>query len=76
AVDAAQLNLDRSVIRSPVDGYHNDRAPREHEFVTAGRPLLSVVDSASLNIEGYIEQTKLYGIHVGHALHIMVIGDK
>jgi multidrug resistance efflux pump len=27
-VDSAQLNLDRSVIRSPVDGYVNDRAPR------------------------------------------------
>ncbi len=27
AVDAAQLNPDRSVIRSPVDGYLNDRAP-------------------------------------------------
>ena len=40
AVDSAQLNLDRSVIRSPVDGYVNDRAPRVQEFVTAGRPVL------------------------------------
>ena len=41
-VDSAQLNLDRSVIRSPVDGYVNDRAPRTQEFVTAGRPVLSL----------------------------------
>ncbi len=76
AVDAAQLNLDRSVIRSPVDGYVNDRAPREQEFVTAGRPVLAVVDSSSFHIDGYFEETKLDGIRVGQAVDIRVIGDK
>ncbi len=76
AVDAAQLNLDRSVIRSPVDGYLNDRAPREHEFVTAGRPVLSVVDSNSFHIDGYFEETKLGGIHIGSPVDIRVIGDR
>jgi len=75
AVDAAQLNLDRSVIRSPVDGYLNDRAPRDHEFVSAGRPVLSVVDSASYHIDGYFEETKLDGIHIGSPVDIRVIGD-
>jgi len=75
AVDAAQLNLDRSVIRSPVDGYVNDRAPRDREFVTAGRPVLSVVDSASFHIDGYFEETKLDGIHIGQGVDIRVIGD-
>jgi multidrug resistance efflux pump len=51
------------VIRSPVDGYVNDRAPRTQEFVTAGRPVLSVVDSNSFHIDGYFEETKLDGIH-------------
>jgi multidrug resistance efflux pump len=68
-VDSAQLNLDRSVIRSPVDGYVNDRAPRTQEFVTAGRPVLSVVDSNSFHIDGYFEETKLDGIHVGSRRH-------
>ncbi|WP_407314163.1 efflux RND transporter periplasmic adaptor subunit [Pseudomonas sp. nanlin1] len=75
AVDAAQLNLDRSVIRSPVDGYLNDRAPRAHEFVTAGRPVLSVVDSDSFHIDGYFEETKLSSIQVGQAVDIRVMGD-
>jgi multidrug resistance efflux pump len=74
-VDSAQLNLDRSVIRSPVDGYVNDRAPRTQEFVTAGRPVLSVVDSNSFHIDGYFEETKLDGIHVGMSVDIRVIGD-
>jgi len=76
AVDSAQLNLDRSVIRSPVDGYVNDRAPRPQEFVTAGRPVLSVVDSNSFHIDGYFEETKLDGIHVGQSVDIRVIGDR
>ena len=75
AVDSAQLNLDRSVIRSPVDGYVNDRAPRVQEFVTAGRPVLSVVDGNSFHIDGYFEETKLGGIHVGQRVDIRVIGD-
>ncbi|MDD0972974.1 HlyD family secretion protein [Pseudomonas fontis] len=75
AVDAAQLNLDRSVVRSPVDGYLNDRAPRAHEFVTAGRPVLSVVDGDSYHVDGYFEETKLAGIHIGQAVDIRVMGD-
>ncbi|MDN4547881.1 MULTISPECIES: HlyD family secretion protein [unclassified Pseudomonas] len=75
AVDSAQLNLDRSVIRSPVDGYVNDRAPRTQEFVSAGRPVLSVVDSNSFHIDGYFEETKLNGIHVGQSVDIRVVGD-
>ncbi|QBF24563.1 HlyD family secretion protein [Pseudomonas tructae] len=75
AVDAAQLNLDRSVVRSPVDGYLNDRAPRAHEFVSAGRPVLSVVDSDSYHVDGYFEETKLSGIHIGQAVDIRVMGD-
>ncbi|ATR81187.1 MULTISPECIES: efflux RND transporter periplasmic adaptor subunit [Pseudomonas] len=75
AVDAAQLNLDRSVLRSPVDGYLNDRAPRVNEFVSAGRPVLSVVDSNSYHVDGYFEETKLSGIKVGQAVDIRVMGD-
>nr|WP_314477445.1 HlyD family secretion protein [uncultured Pseudomonas sp.] len=75
AVDSAQLNLDRSVVRSPVDGYLNDRAPRNHEFVTAGRPVLSVVDSGSYHVDGYFEETKLGGIHIGDVVDIRVMGD-
>ncbi|WP_122769741.1 HlyD family efflux transporter periplasmic adaptor subunit, partial [Pseudomonas viridiflava] len=51
------------------------RAPRAHEFVTAGRPVLSVVDSESFHIDGYFEETKLQHIRVGQAVDIRVLGD-
>jgi len=75
AVDTAQLNLDRSVIKSPVDGYLNDRAPRAHEFVAAGHPVISVVDQASFHVDGYFEETKLPVINVGQKVDIRVMGD-
>ena len=75
AVDSAKLNLERTVVRSPVDGYVNDRAPRVKEFVTAGRPVLSIVDSSSFHIDGYFEETKLEGIRVGQRVDIRVMGD-
>lgn len=75
AVDTARLNLERSVVRSPVDGYLNDRAPRAGEFVTAGRPVLSVVDGHSFHIDGYFEETRLPGIALGQAVDIRVMGD-
>ncbi|WP_394560970.1 efflux RND transporter periplasmic adaptor subunit [Aquipseudomonas alcaligenes] len=76
AVDNARLNLERTVISSPVDGYLNDRAPRVGEFVSAGRNVLSVVDKDSFHLDGYFEETKLGHIHVGQAVDIRVMGDE
>jgi RND family efflux transporter MFP subunit len=75
AVELARLNLDRSVVRSPVDGYVNDRAPRAGEFVVAGKPVLSVVDGSSFHVDGYFEETRLPGIQLGQSVDIRVMGD-
>ncbi len=37
--------------------------------------MLSVVDSASYHVDGYFEETKLGGIHIGDAVDIRVMGD-
>ncbi|WP_233870073.1 efflux RND transporter periplasmic adaptor subunit [Paraburkholderia adhaesiva] len=74
-VDTARLNLQRTTIVSPVDGYLNDRAPRVGEYVSAGRPVLSVVDMHSFRVEGYFEETKLRGIHIGEPVDITVMGE-
>ncbi|WMY10788.1 efflux RND transporter periplasmic adaptor subunit [Paraburkholderia phenoliruptrix] len=75
AVDTARLNLQRSTIVSPVDGYLNDRAPRAGEFVAAGRAVLSVVDMHSFRVDGYFEETKLGGIEIGQPVDISVMGE-
>lgn len=74
-VDTARLNLHRTTIVSPVDGYLNDRAPRVGEYVPAGRAVLSVVDQHSFRVDGYFEETKLSGIHIGQPVDIRVMGE-
>nr|WP_233630418.1 HlyD family secretion protein [Burkholderia gladioli] len=74
-VDTARLNLQRTAIVSPVDGYLNDRAPRVGEYVSAGRAVLSVVDQHSFRVDGYFEETKLHGIHIGQPVDISVMGE-
>ncbi|CAB3783879.1 p-hydroxybenzoic acid efflux pump subunit AaeA [Paraburkholderia caffeinitolerans] len=74
-VDTAKLNLQRTTIVSPVDGYLNDRAPRVGEYVSAGRAELSVVDMHSFRVDGYFEETRLHGIHLGQPVEITVMGE-
>ncbi|OLL27901.1 efflux transporter periplasmic adaptor subunit [Burkholderia sp. SRS-W-2-2016] len=75
AIDTAKLNLQRSTIKSPVDGYLNDRAPRAGEFVSAGRAVVAVVDMHSFRVDGYFEETKLRGIDIGQPVDITVMGE-
>jgi multidrug resistance efflux pump len=76
SVDTAKLNLARTRILSPVDGYLNDRAPRVGEYVSAGRAELAVVDLHSFRVDGYFEETKLHGIHIGEPVEITVMGER
>jgi multidrug resistance efflux pump len=75
AVNTARLNLQRTHIVSPVDGYLNDRAPRTGEFASAGRAVVSVVDMHSFRVDGYFEETKLSGIDIGQAVDIKIMGE-
>ncbi|HEX3635239.1 MAG TPA: efflux RND transporter periplasmic adaptor subunit, partial [Paraburkholderia sp.] len=75
AIDTARLNLQRTTIVSPVDGYLNDRAPRTGEFVSAGRAVLAVVDMHSFRVDGYFEETKMHGIDIGQRVDIQVMGE-
>ena len=74
-VDTAKLNLQRTTVVSPVDGYLNDRAPRVGEYISAGRAVLSVVDMHSFRVDGYFEETKLHGIDIGQPVDIKVMGE-
>ena len=76
AVDVAKLNLERTRVVSPVEGYVNDRLPRLGDYVSTGKPVLSMVDARSFHVEGYFEETKLHGIHIGSPVDIRIMGEK
>jgi multidrug resistance efflux pump len=44
-------------------------------YVTAGHPVTALVDSDSLRVEGYFEETKLARIHVGDPVSISLMGE-
>jgi len=75
AVDVARLNLQRTVVSSPVDGYLNDRMPRVGDYVSTGKPVLSLVDARSFHVDGYFEETKLGRVQVNQQVEIQIMGE-
>ncbi|ABA90144.1 multidrug resistance efflux pump, RND family, membrane fusion protein [Syntrophotalea carbinolica DSM 2380] len=59
ACAVAELNLQRTEVRAPVDGYITNLAIHPGDYVTAGTPKLAVVDKNSFWIYGYFEENKL-----------------
>ena len=75
ALGVARLDLTRTVVLSPVDGYLSDRTIRVGDYVKTGVPVLSIVDTNSLRVEGYFEETKLHAISVGQPVDIKLMGE-
>ncbi|MDR3398198.1 MAG: efflux RND transporter periplasmic adaptor subunit [Pandoraea sp.] len=76
AARLAKLNLERTRVLAPADGYLNDRLPRVGDYVSTGRPVLSMVDANSLHVEGYFEETKMRGIHIGDPVEVRLMGEQ
>lgn len=63
--DKARLDLRRTRIVSPVNGYVTNLITQAGDFASVGQRALSVVDSDSFWVDGYFEETLLNSIHVG-----------
>ncbi|UZE04075.1 efflux RND transporter periplasmic adaptor subunit [Pseudomonas corrugata] len=70
----ARLDLDRTTIRSPVDGYVTQLRLQPGDYASAGETNIFVVDSHSFWVTGYFEETKLSGIRVGARASIKLMG--
>jgi multidrug resistance efflux pump len=72
-VAAAQLNLDRTDVRAPVDGYVTNLDVRVGDYASAGTARLALIDSHSYWIYGYFEETKLPGLRIGDPVDIRLM---
>ncbi|WP_093375264.1 HlyD family efflux transporter periplasmic adaptor subunit [Variovorax sp. OV329] len=63
--DQAQVNLDRTVVRAPVDGVVARRAVQVGQQVQAGAPLLSVVPVAEVHVDANFKEGQLAKVRVG-----------
>jgi len=74
--DTAQLNLDRSVVRAPVNGVLTNFSMKPGNYVTAGTAVTALIDSDSYYVAGYFEENKLDRIQVGDAALVYLMGSK
>jgi RND family efflux transporter MFP subunit len=74
-LNVAKLNLDRSTVAAPVNGIVTNFGLLPGRYVTAGAPIMAIIDSDTFRVEGYFEETKLRNVHVGDRASVRLIGD-
>ena len=70
----AHVDLDRTRVLSPVNGYVTNLLLRQGDYATKGARNISVLDSDSFWVAGFFEETKLQGIHVGDPALAVLMG--
>ncbi len=66
----ASLNLERTVIRAPVNGFVTNLTLVVGQYAAVGTKLMALIDSDSYRVEGYFEETKLPVIKPGGQVEI------
>ena len=74
--DVARLNLDRTTIRAPVNGIVTNVELRPGDYATVGRQVLALLDTDTIHVDGYFEETKLPRIRVGDRALVRIMGIK
>jgi multidrug resistance efflux pump len=69
-----KLNLERSTIRASVDGKVTNFELRPGDYVSAGRAVAALIDTDSLYVAGYFEETKLGHIAIGDPANVVLMG--
>jgi membrane fusion protein (multidrug efflux system) len=63
--DQAKVDLERTVVRAPVDGIVAKRAVQLGQRVQAGTPLLAVVPVQDMHVDANFKEVQLSDVHVG-----------
>jgi multidrug resistance efflux pump len=73
-LDQARINLRRTEVRSPVNGYITNLTAQLGDYANVGALQLSVVNSDSYWVDAYFEETDLGRIQDGDAATIKLMG--
>lgn len=74
--DLAKVNLERTIIRSPVNGWISNLLLQQGDYVTVGRNAVSVIDAESFWVDAYFEETQIAAMHEGDPAQIKLMGHK
>jgi RND family efflux transporter MFP subunit len=76
AVDNAKVNVTRTRVLAPVDGWITNLDLRPGSYATTGRPVMALIDKDSVHVLGYFEETKISRVHVGDAVRVRLVGEE
>lgn len=73
AVESARLDLARTEIHAPVDGYVTNLDVRVGDFASVGKPAMALINQHGFWVNGYFEETKLGALRVGDGARIRLM---
>jgi len=74
ARDTARLNLDRTIVKSTVNGIVTNLELQPGNYASVGHQVMAVVNTDSIYADGYFEETKLPAIRVGDRAVVHLMG--
>jgi multidrug resistance efflux pump len=72
--DQARVNLERTQVRSPVNGWVTNLLAQLGDYANVGQNIISVVDADSFWVDGYFEEVNLGSIHEGDPAEVRLMG--
>lgn len=70
----ARVNLGRTSVRSPVNGYVTNLTTQLGDYAMVGKNVISMVNADSFWVDGYFEETKIGRIQVGDPAKVKLMG--
>jgi len=76
ALSTANINLQRTEVRSPVNGFVTNMTASVGDYASTGTPVLEIVDSDSFYVSAYFMETKLPAVRDGDRAQVQLMaGD-
>jgi membrane fusion protein (multidrug efflux system) len=69
-IDAASLDIDRTIVRAPIDGVIGDRQVQIGQLVREGAPLMAIVPLQSVYVVANFKETQIENLHTGQSVTI------
>lgn len=71
-VSQAEAEIEKTLIRSPMDGVLNSIFFDKGEFVTSGKPVMEIYDPARTEIQVYVSEANIGHIKIGQDVSLFV----
>ncbi|BAW80515.1 hypothetical conserved protein [Candidatus Nitrosoglobus terrae] len=73
AIAVAKLDLVRSKVRAPIDGYITNLDVYVGEYAHTGQAYMALISRHNIWIYGYFEETKLLGVRIGDKVNVRLM---